>query len=438
MENKPESKFKPNKALKEKAKEETTLELENLGFQKVEGTDYFKGDGFLISIDPKKGVDGFINLSEGDKGSYSYFMKRTLSEIADIKIGKGKYSDEPHLTITSLDKYAVSEGINESSHISGGTFEEVDRVEDIEQRLLEQGFHELSSTETETIYQLATAEGNQVIISLGSEKLNFVGIRRNNRLPREDLLFRDGTHVVGYREPLMGEYRPRKTPHLQLENDLLSYEIQIGSAVPLKEVKFKSPITDEIFPLNEKDKFVQPAQQEGSMNIGMPNDTKLLKNLKEINKVSIEELEKTMRPDEDSQAGFLGEDESFLDVLAEDNETIKEYGITHQDIARKLFTVTKALDFVMAGLEFEYGGQKFRVEGKFTKGMQHSPFKDKTGSSHDVILTNLETEKTITFSRLHPDMIHRYGFYEGQGTSYRLDPKEVIEIFGVKKKGENK
>jgi len=26
-------------------------------------------------------------------------------------------------------------------------------------------------------------------------------------------------------------------------------------------------------------------------------------------------------------------------------------------------------------------------------------------------------------------MIERYGFYEGKGTSYRVEPKQVVELF---------
>jgi len=31
-------------------------------------------------------------------------------------------------------------------------------------------------------------------------------------------------------------------------------------------------------------------------------------------------------------------------------------------------------------------------------------------------------------------MIDRYGFYEGKGTSYRVDPKQVVELFDFLKK----
>ena len=33
-----------------------------------------------------------------------------------------------------------------------------------------------------------------------------------------------------------------------------------------------------------------------------------------------------------------------------------------------------------------------------------------------------------------PDMIERYGFYEGKGTPYRVDPKKIVEVFDFLKK----
>jgi hypothetical protein len=35
-------------------------------------------------------------------------------------------------------------------------------------------------------------------------------------------------------------------------------------------------------------------------------------------------------------------------------------------------------------------------------------------------------------------MIERYGFYEGKSTSYRLEPREVVEVFDfLRSKSEN-
>jgi hypothetical protein len=43
-------------------------------------------------------------------------------------------------------------------------------------------------------------------------------------------------------------------------------------------------------------------------------------------------------------------------------------------------------------------------------------------------VTNLETDKKLQFSLLVPHMIERYGFYEGQGTRYRVEPAQILAV----------
>lgn len=160
--------------------------------------------------------------------------------------------------------------------------------------------------------------------------------------------------------------------------------------------------------------------------VGGSNKTSLLKTLKEINGIPIEELEKSMRPDELSRSGFLGKDESLLEVMAEDNEWVTKSGLTHQELARHL-RVLAAIGRRESGV-FTYNGVKFKVRLNVFDGFQDSPFNDGTKASVDVILLNVDTMDGLKFSQLVPLMVERYGFYEGRGTSYRVDPKEIVKV----------
>ena len=44
-------------------------------------------------------------------------------------------------------------------------------------------------------------------------------------------------------------------------------------------------------------------------------------------------------------------------------------------------------------------------------------------------MRNLDNGKQIRYSLLVPHMIERYGFYEGKGTPYRVEPRQVVEVF---------
>jgi hypothetical protein len=174
--------------------------------------------------------------------------------------------------------------------------------------------------------------------------------------------------------------------------------------------------------------------------IGGKNSTELICGLTKINGRTIAELEADMRPgarsEVGSKAGFLGLDEKLLDVLATDNAyVVDQLGLTHQELARHLRALvvlgkrTVPRDWKGKGGEFEYNGRRFQIQlhGPYG-GSQPSPFYDGTYASWDVTAWNLDNGKKLWWSPLVPDMIERYGFYEGKGTHYRVDPRDILEL----------
>lgn len=177
--------------------------------------------------------------------------------------------------------------------------------------------------------------------------------------------------------------------------------------------------------------LVKPAKDpKTGFVVGGKNPTELIRKLTHINGLSIARLEKIMRPGASSSAGFLGPEESLLEVMAEDNRTVvEEMGLTHQELARHLH-VLGAIGARRKEAEkgFRYHGRRFKVRVMFTRGLQPSPFDDDTKSGANAKLTNLDTGKELRFALLVPYMIDRYGFYEGKGTTYRVDPRQVVEV----------
>jgi hypothetical protein len=166
--------------------------------------------------------------------------------------------------------------------------------------------------------------------------------------------------------------------------------------------------------------------------LGGVNKTALLLKLGELAGRPIEDLEGDMRQGATakggSDAGFLGKDENLLDVLAMDNKyVVDEQRLTHQELARHLHALG-IIAAESAGREFLYHGRRFRAQFFPTRGYQFSPFNDGTKTNAEALVENVETGKRIEFSLLVPYMIERYGFYEGAGTSYRVDPAKVLEV----------
>ncbi|MFA4967617.1 MAG: hypothetical protein WC624_05310, partial [Candidatus Margulisiibacteriota bacterium] len=70
-------------------------------------------------------------------------------------------------------------------------------------------------------------------------------------------------------------------------------------------------------------------------------------------------------------------------------------------------------------------------------GYQHCPYEEASSADchktdMDHILYQPHTGRAIFFSGLHPHLIEAHHFFEGEGTSYRLSPESIIELFNLK------
>jgi hypothetical protein len=174
--------------------------------------------------------------------------------------------------------------------------------------------------------------------------------------------------------------------------------------------------------------------------IGGQNSTELIRGLSEIAGRSIADLEADMRPGKMSDAGFLGAQEKLLDVLVADNRfVVDERRLTHQQLATHLLALAGIarwqLDHQEAERPFVYHGRPFTIKMASFRGFQDSPFQDKTKTNSDAMLENLDNHEKLRYSLLVPLMIERYGFYEGTGTPYRVDPKQVLKVLDFLPKG---
>jgi hypothetical protein len=168
--------------------------------------------------------------------------------------------------------------------------------------------------------------------------------------------------------------------------------------------------------------------------VGGKNATALIRKIGEINGRKIADLEADMRPEAASTKGFLGADEGLLGVLAEDNRfVVDESRLTHQAIAQHLL-VLAAIGEKVKQAEFRYHGRRFRVRLIYSRGFQPSPFGDGTETNVVTVARNLDSGKEVRYSVLVPEMIRRYGFYEGRGTPYRVEPLKVLEVLDFLKR----
>jgi len=149
--------------------------------------------------------------------------------------------------------------------------------------------------------------------------------------------------------------------------------------------------------------------------------------------LQMRKIQDKMAPGVITRDGFLGEDRrNLVDILTQDDGTVRRLGYRHQDIAMRMVELR---DAGMAGLgEFIDVETRFEVRVDSVRGKLPCPFGDpgifpKTNTT----VRNKTLGRELTFTDLHIHLIGSHGFYEGQGSAFRLDPEELIAILEVQK-----
>jgi hypothetical protein len=138
-----------------------------------------------------------------------------------------------------------------------------------------------------------------------------------------------------------------------------------------------------------------------------------------------------MQPGVISLEGFLGSDRRDLNtILDEDQGVVMRMKRTHEAIGERMKYFRSKGE---AGLgEFISVEPHFDVRVETIRGKMPCPFEHPGIYQKAVtIVKNKKLDKEITFTDLQIHMIRQHGFYEGKGSRYRLDPKEIIEVLEV-------
>ncbi len=140
------------------------------------------------------------------------------------------------------------------------------------------------------------------------------------------------------------------------------------------------------------------------------------------------QIVQNMQPGVITLEGFLGTDRRDLqEILEDDNGIVKRMHLTHQRIAHRMNEFRqkgeKGLgEFISVEPHFEV--RVDTVRGKLPCPFQHPGIYRKANTT----VRNTQLGREITYTDLHIHMIEAHGFYEGKGSRFRLEPKELAEI----------
>jgi hypothetical protein len=145
----------------------------------------------------------------------------------------------------------------------------------------------------------------------------------------------------------------------------------------------------------------------------------------------MKKIAENMRPGVITVNGFLGDDHrDLIQILDEDDNTVKSLGLTHQQIADKMRDLR---DKGEAGLdEFIKIPPHFAVRVATVRGGIRCPFEDKgLISKSNIMVRNLNTGEDITYTDMCIHFIEKHGFYQGKYSLYRNSPEKIAKVLEV-------
>ena len=167
--------------------------------------------------------------------------------------------------------------------------------------------------------------------------------------------------------------------------------------------------------------------------------------------VPIETLERRMRPNipgqisddawnDYSKAGFLGPDESLLEVIYADDTFIRNLGLRHEDIANRLLYFVNSSEwgrtavvdkkYKVKVVEASFGHQKCPWDD-YDRGDEDEDSIEKLGGSKYQV-ENMELGESLSFPDLIIHLIRKHCFFEGKQSQYRVDPAQTVRVLEIK------
>jgi hypothetical protein len=142
------------------------------------------------------------------------------------------------------------------------------------------------------------------------------------------------------------------------------------------------------------------------------------------------ELEALLRSGKLVLGGFMGwDDRELYEVIEEDVREVRHNGRTVAGLATRMVELTEV---GIAGLGNPVTSRGFEITVEENKGLNVCPWDCQDHLSKRVtVVKRIRDGKSLRWTDLGVHMIQRHGFFEGRGSLYRLEPKELIEvIFG--------
>ncbi len=139
-----------------------------------------------------------------------------------------------------------------------------------------------------------------------------------------------------------------------------------------------------------------------------------------------------MRPGLITIDGFLAPDtRDLVQIIDEDDAAVKALGLTHARIAARMREMRQA---GLRGLgDFIDVSPHYEIRTDTVRGKLRCPFEDPgLIPKCNTTVRNLELGREITFTDMNIHFIEKHGFYQGKGSSFRLEPADLAAVLDIK------
>lgn len=190
---------------------------------------------------------------------------------------------------------------------------------------------------------------------------------------------------------------------------------------------------------------------------------------KSLDRFELSDLERRLRPAgtdpernawfDQSQAGFLGANESYVNLLRVDWETVQRLALSYSDIAKKIKEVDRSengvvkpektinghyfvLTEVCCGAQTCPWGDGAESDSYMIVGDKNNPehlaFVEKWRQKRGVLPSKQEFDAMFTgkpvliVSGFQGHLIEAHYFFQGKETIYRTDPTLLVKYLGIK------
>lgn len=141
-----------------------------------------------------------------------------------------------------------------------------------------------------------------------------------------------------------------------------------------------------------------------------------------------EKLETLLRSSKFSACGFMGSDKrSLWEIIDSDAAELEKLGKTKEEIAARMQELT---DLAKPALgDWVNAGKNLQVSVDDNRGMIPCPWPHRVRCLKRITTaTQTDTCRSVRWSDLNIHLIKEHGFFEGQNSPFRIEPKELIEI----------